>query len=129
MIVLSQVQSNGFIMDDSQTILMTGLEKNFDSVYRPSPSRVIMTDPLKGFGLLSNLTTAAPEGSGATTGTRTTTRILLDISIYLSSKCYVQNQKLDTFRLDIGDWFGDVRTLFSLQHSNHRLKVPKLLRS
>ena len=71
MIVLSQVQSNGFIMDDSQTILMTGLEKNFDSVYRPSPSRVIMTDPLKGFGLLSNLTTAAPEGSGATTGTRT----------------------------------------------------------
>ena len=45
---------------------MTGLEKNFDSVCRPSPSRVIMTDPLKGFGLLSNLTTAAPEGSGAT---------------------------------------------------------------
>ena len=82
-IVLSQVQSNGFIMDDSQTILMTGLEKNFDSVYRPSPSRVIMTDPLKGFGLLSNLTTAAPEGSGATTGTRTTTRILLDISILI----------------------------------------------
>ena len=82
-IVLSQVQSNGFIMDDSQTILMTGLEKNFDSVCRPSPSRVIMTDPLKGFGLLSNLTTAAPEGSGATTGTRATTRILLDISILI----------------------------------------------
>ena len=69
-IVLSQVQSNGFIMDDSQTILMTGLEKNFDSVCRPSPSRVIMTDPLKGFGLLSNLTTAAPEGSGATSDHR-----------------------------------------------------------
>ena len=94
MIVLSQVWSNEFIMDDSQTILMTGLEKNFDSVCRPSPSRVIMTDPLKGFGLLSNLTTAAPEGSGATTGTRT----FRYIYTYIYSKWYIQNQKLDTFR-------------------------------
>ena len=83
MIVLSQVWSNEFIMDDSQTILMTGLEKNFDSVYRPSPSRVIMTDPLKGFGLLSNLTTAAPEGSGATTGTITTKDTFRYIYTYL----------------------------------------------